>query len=114
MTDLSEFMLKVDDIPYYMDLDQYHEAVRMPPRTIKVEVTDEAGVTTEVDEIEDGGLNISKYELLKYVLEVVMDEKGSEDLDSAMGMEYSFNKMPFAFKLSFNTLLKYGIIKTIE
>ena len=111
---LIPYTLDVEGISYILDLEAYHEAVKMPPRAIVKITTDDEGNETEVDDFEDGGLNVSKYELLKYVLEVVMDEKGSEDLDSAMGISYGFKKMPFAFKLSFNTLLNYGIIKPIN
>lgn len=110
---MTNFTLDVDGISYYLDLDEYHESVKMPPRKVKVQVTNDDGTVEEIEETEDGGLNVSKYELLKYVLEIVMEEKGSEDIDSAMGLSYGFKKMPFSFKLSFNTLLHYNIIKPI-
>jgi|SaaInlLV_10m_DNA_1039704.scaffolds.fasta_scaffold10957_2 hypothetical protein len=111
---LIPYTLDVEGLSYILDLDAYHEAVKMPPRKVVKVVEDDKGVESEIEEMEDGGLNVSKYELLKYVLEVVMDEKGGEDIDSAMGISYGFKKMPFSFKLSFNTLLSYGIIKPLN
>tara|TARA_R110000803_G_scaffold48837_2_gene101480 strand:- start:38141 stop:38500 length:360 start_codon:yes stop_codon:yes gene_type:complete len=111
---LIPYTLDVEGVSYILDLESYHEAVKMPPRKVMKVVEGDDGKETEIEETEDGGLNVSKYELLKYVLEVVMDEKGGEDIDSAMGMAYGFKKMPFSFKLSFNTLLSYGIIKPIN
>lgn len=111
---LLNYTLEVDGISYYLDLEAYHQAVKMPPRKVKKPVEQEDGSTKTMEVEEDGGLNVSKYELLKFVLEIVMDEKGGEDIDSAMGLSYGFKKMPFSFKLSFNTLLNYGIIKPIE
>lgn len=111
---IAQFTIDVDGVSYYLDLDAYHEAVKMPQRPVIKVVKDENGNDVEIEEMEDGGLNVSKYELLKFVLEIVMEEKGSEDIDKAMGMSYGFKLMPFSFKLSFNTLLAYGIMKPLN
>ena len=110
---IAPYTIDVEGISYYLDLEAYHEAVKMPPRKVTRTIEDENGVEKTIEDTEDGGLNVSKYELLKFVLEIVMDEKGGEDIDSAMGMTYGFKKMPFSFKLSFNTLLAYGIMKPL-
>jgi hypothetical protein len=111
---LVHYSLDMDGVSYYLDLEAYHEAVKMPPRKVRKTIKDENGKEKEVEEMEDGGLNVSKFELLKFVLEIVIDEKPSEDIDSAMGMTYAFKKMPFSFKLCFNTLLSYGILKPLN
>lgn len=111
---IAPYTIDVEGVSYYLDLDAYHEAVKMPPRKVVKVVTNDDGTESEVEDTEDGGLNVSKYELLKFVLEIVMEEKGSEDIDSALGMTYGFKKMPFSFKLSFNTLLAYGIMKPLN
>lgn len=110
---LRQFMMDVDGTYYAFDLDAYHDAVKMPPKTIMEEYEDADGKIQVRETTEDGGLNLSKYELIKYVIEIVLEGKGMEEMDSAMGMTYALNKMPFHFKISFNTLLQYGIMKPI-
>jgi hypothetical protein len=110
---LKQFMLQIDGIYYAFDLDAYHEAVKMPPKKVIEEYEDENGKIQTREVTEDGGLNLSKYELIKYVIEIVLEGKGMEDMDSAMGMTYALKQMPFHFKISFNTLLQYGIMKPI-
>jgi hypothetical protein len=110
---LTPFYLDVEGVSYYFDLDAYHEAVKMPPRKVSVVTVDKDGNETVTEDTEDGGLNVSKYELLKYVLEIIIEGKGTEDIDMGMGMAYGFGKMPFSFKICFNTLLNYGILKPI-
>ena len=64
---LIPYTLDVEGLSYILDLDAYHEAVKMPPRKVVKVVEDDKGVESEIEEMEDGGLNVSKYELLKYV-----------------------------------------------
>ena len=65
---LIPYTLDVEWLSYILDLDAYHEAVKMPPRKVVKVVEDDKGVESEIEEMEDWGLNVSKYELLKYVL----------------------------------------------
>ena len=111
---LKQFMIDVDGVNYVFDLDAYHDAVKMPPKTVVEEYEDEQGKIQTRETTEDGGLNLSKYELIKFVIEIILDGKGMEDLDADMGMAYGLKKMPFPFKISFNTLLQYGIMKPIN
>lgn len=53
----------------------------------------------------------SKYDILRAMLEVIL--KGEEEIgaDDALGIDRLLAKATLSFKLAFNTLLKYGILK---
>lgn len=55
-------------------------------------------------------IDLSKYDILKMMLEAVFDD---EDIngDTALGVDRILDKAPLSYKLAFNTLLKYGILK---
>ncbi len=55
----------------------------------------------------------SKYDIVRMMLETVIDSKDDQD-DTTLGSEYALNKSDFSFKLAFNTLLKYGILIETE
>jgi len=102
----------VDGVSYYFDLDELYNAVKMPPKDVIKEYEDEEGNVTEKTVKEDGGVNLPKYEFIRLLSEVFFDNKESEDIDTAMGLKYSMDKMSLQFKITFNTFLAYGIIKT--
>ena len=52
---------------------------------------------------------ITKWETTKVMIETVLTEQGP--IDEAMGRTKLSNQLSIPFKLSFNTLLKYQIIK---
>jgi len=55
-------------------------------------------------------VNAPKYELLTTMIEVVMNQ-GPDDSDPALGFEHAVGESTFAFKLAYNTLLQYEILK---
>lgn len=54
----------------------------------------------------------SKYDLVKYMIDVVVDN--NEAMDSTLGSARELDKMPLSYKIAFNTLLKYNILKEEE
>jgi hypothetical protein len=52
-----------------------------------------------------------KYDTIRLLFEVIFSF--DDDVDESLGM-LSLNKASLSFKLAFNTLLEYGIIKEIE
>ena len=55
-------------------------------------------------------MNGPKYDILRTAIEIIMN--GTEvDTDDTLGAERALSKQDFTFKISFNTLLNYGIIK---
>lgn len=56
-------------------------------------------------------IDMAKYETIRTLLEIVITT--NEEVDDNLGIERGLNELPLPFKLSFNTLLEYGIIRAI-
>ena len=56
-------------------------------------------------------IDVTKWELVNKMIDCVLDEIGEED--PTLGKK-NLDKLPVGFKLAYNTLLQYNIIKTIE
>jgi hypothetical protein len=84
-------MLKVLGENYYLDLDKIDDYVQIKDRK---EATS--------GETEGTAISIIKYETIKLMLEVVMDE--TEELDETLGVKGT-NNLSVPFKIAFNTLL---------
>lgn len=56
-------------------------------------------------------IDMAKYETIRTLLEIVITT--NEEVDDDLGVERALNNLPLPFKLSFNTLLEYGIIREI-
>lgn len=91
-------MIEILGETYYLDLTALDALVE-----IKKDVKEEEG--------EDEGQQFSliKYDILKIMIEVVMSER--EEVDNNLGI-IKTEELSLPFKLAFNTLLKYNIIKT--
>lgn len=93
-------MAKVFEESYYVDIDSIVDVCNMNSNT-----KDEDGN----DVLE---LNVFKYELIKMMLErVVNDYDDTEEDDDIFSKESSLSK---SFNLAFNTLVQYEIIKKIK
>jgi len=57
-------------------------------------------------------IDAPKYDILKTMLEVLLDYE--EDADTDLGAERALSTTPLSHKLAFNTLYKYGILKETE
>ena len=84
-------MLKILGENYYLDLDKIDDYVQIKDRKELL-----SGDT------EGTAISIIKYETIKLMLEVVMDE--TEELDETLGVKGS-NNLSVPFKIAFNTLL---------
>jgi hypothetical protein len=84
-------MLKILGENYYLDLDKIDDYVQIKDRKELL-----SGDT------EGTAISIIKYETIKLMLEVVMDE--TEELDETLGVKGT-NNLSVPFKIAFNTLL---------
>ena len=57
-------------------------------------------------------IDATKYEIIRLMLEVLMDN--NEESDTALGVDRALDKTPLSYKIAFNTLLKYNILKAKE
>jgi hypothetical protein len=84
-------MLKILGENYYLDLDKIDDYVQIKDRKESLS-----------GETEGTAISIIKYETIKLMLEVVMDE--TEELDETLGIKGT-NNLSIPFKIAFNTLL---------
>lgn len=102
------------NIPY-----QSEEPITPPKKgkgkvsTKKIEEVPESEPFQYLDE-QSGGIqvDISKWEILRLMMEVVMNM--NTEIDDKLGMAGLNNDTPIPFKIAFNTLLKYNIIQEEE
>lgn len=97
-------MLSIFAEDYFIDIDKLDEYVQVPTNIEVKKIKD--GNSNPVDGQDGNTISIVKYEVLKLMLEVVMD--GNESIDEKMGSKSTELSIPF--KLSFNTLLNKKII----
>jgi hypothetical protein len=111
---------------YYIDLDEFDRIISYNPTSGSDKfVTSEKKITrnekNEVVSIEEfesqntKGKEIDgpKYEVMRMMLEIIMDEK-NEDVDTSLGIDRALQKTPLSYRIAFNTLLHYGVIKEIN
>jgi hypothetical protein len=91
-------MLKVLGEHYYLDLDKIDDYVQIKDSTPATGVTDSTHIS------------IIKYETIKLMLEIIMDEP--EEIDEQLGAKGT-NNLSIPFKLAFNTLLFKNLINKI-
>jgi hypothetical protein len=84
-------MLKILGENYYLDLDKIDDYVQIKDRK-----------ELSSGDTEGTAISIIKYETIKLMLEVVMDE--TEELDETLGVKGT-NNLSVPFKIAFNTLL---------
>ncbi|MHA1988370.1 MAG: hypothetical protein ACW98D_17180 [Promethearchaeota archaeon] len=59
-------------------------------------------------------INGVRYEVISGMLATVLEHTAGDDDDDLLGAKRALEKMPFAYKIAFNTLLEYKIIKEIK
>lgn len=102
---------------YYFDLDELSQFVRIEKSESVDDILGEAKKELEDTEmVEDGQsdlyaqvIDVTKWETTKVMIESVLSEQNT--VDEAMGFTAMSKQLSIPFKLSFNTLLKYKIIK---
>jgi hypothetical protein len=87
-------MFKIFNEEYFLDLDKIEDYIKISKDELS------SGVT------EGQTISIVKYETIKLMLEIIMDEP--EPIDESLGSKSSELTIPF--KLAFNTLLNKKII----
>ena len=90
-------MLKVLGENYYLDLDKIDDYVQ-----IKGDKIVTSGVT------ESAHISIIKYETVKLMMEIIMDEQ--EEVDDVLGTKGT-NNLSIPFKLAWNTMLVNKLIE---
>lgn len=119
-------MIEFGGVLYYIDINAFDKAVSpigFKP-TDKVIVNEKKLVTNEKNEVvgteyletsHDRGKEIDapRYDILRLMLETVLDYD-YEDVDTSLGADRALDKTSLSYKIAFNTLYNYGIIKEKE
>jgi hypothetical protein len=92
-------MLKVLGEHYYLDLDKIDDYVQ---------IKETKGITS--GETENTAISIIKYETIKLMLEIIMDEP--EEIDEQLGAKGT-NNISIPFKIAFNTLLYKNLLNKL-
>ena len=106
---------------YYFDLDAIADFVKLDSEKTKKDLDyllskkEEAGQNTikneelEQEMLQGPLIDMTKWDLTKAMIETVLSENSI--VDEAMGVTKLGEQLSIPFRLSFNTLLKYKIIK---
>jgi len=95
-SELSDLQLDIVGVPMYVDVEEFVNFVTTKD-------------TEEDDEILH--INAPKYEILRLMLEVVLND--NEIVDDSLGIR-ALRNSTIPFKLTLNTLINYNIIKEIK
>jgi len=96
--------LDIGGYELYIDFERISDIVRLEPETY----LDEEG--NLVENQSEGGphIDITKYEMLREMVGVVLSS--NDIIDDKMGL-IALNTLPIPFKISYNTLVEYEILK---
>jgi len=115
--DESPELFEIAGNKYYFDLNELSQFIRVEKPDTVEDILGEAKKEMD-EESEDDDVNhidysqiidVTKWETTKVMIESVLNEQGP--VDEAMGYGKLSTQLSIPFKLSFNTLLKYQIIK---
>lgn len=118
-------MVEFGGIVYSVDLDAFSKAIKLGDgkptdlvgHTTTKTVYNEHNIATSIEvttTTNERGFEIdgSKYDTLRMMLEIVMDDV--DETDDTLGADRALDKLGLSYKIAFNTLLSYGILKESE
>ncbi len=118
-------MIEFGGTIYYIDIEAIDRAISpkgfSPTDKITLQETkqlkDLKGKLVSIEETETTSLRGKeidgpKYDVIRMMIEILIDY--DEDADASMGAERALDKTPLSYKIAFNTLYNYGILKEKE
>lgn len=121
---MEENYLDFGGTTYYIDLEAFDALLtidgNISPKkvidTVETKSYDEKGKLTATEVTvttteKNKEINIATYETLRMFLEIVLTYQ--DETDDTLGPDRALLTTPLSFKISFNTLLKHGIIKEL-
>lgn len=117
--------LEFGGISYSLDFEAFDKLLSVENGTEKEQLS-ETETTTEYDltmqpigtvvsvrQFQRGKeIDMTKYEMVRFMLEIVLGY--NEELDDSLGVQRALDGLPISFKIAFNTLIRYGILKEIK
>ena len=121
---MEENYLDFGGTTYYIDLEAFDTLLtidgNISPKkvidTVETKSYDEKGKLTATEVTvttteKNKEINIATYETLRMFLEIILTYQ--DETDDTLGPDRALLTTPLSFKISFNTLLKHGIIKEL-
>jgi hypothetical protein len=118
-----DFYLEFGGVNYYVDFDALDGLLDIDKKNTKKNIIETETIisydnenniigktVTKRENERNKEINLASYETLRLLMEVVFSYQ-NEDMDDTLGAERALGSSTLPFKLSFNTLVKYGIIK---
>lgn len=116
-------MLGIGGIDYAVDLEaldalitnkvENGNKVRETEKKIILDKDDKVITTEKFTKVRDKvrEIDMARYEIIRVLFEVILSTQ--DEIDDELGVDRALEGLSLPFKLSFNTLLQYGIIKEI-
>lgn len=118
-------MIEFGGVLYYIDLDAFESAISSQKAseedavfsTETITKKDGNGDVQYVKKVVTSGpkvkeVDITKFEIIRNLLDVILDY--DDESDTSLGADRALEKTSLSYKLAFNTLFEYGIIKEKE
>ncbi len=113
-------MIEFGGITYYIDIKAFDEAVALKHNNETITTIHEKKTLNHENVVietkvykttndREREVNTARYEILRTMLEVLVDT--TEEFDDSLGIDRALESSSIGFKLAFNTLLNYGILK---
>jgi hypothetical protein len=120
---MEEIILEFGGIAYYLDFDGLENILKPDADLESGEIEETESKVTYIQ----GGvektemivkkyhkgkeIDISKYETYRTLLEILLSY--NEESDDTLGLERGLNSTPLPFKIAFNTLVKYKVLREL-
>ena len=116
-------MIEFGGIQYYLDLGEFEKLIRLNDVSTESNICesvtktyiDESGKVSSSEVIETdreraAEIDSTKHELVRNLIDIVLDDIDEEN-DDTLGVDRVLEKRPLSYKIAFNTLIHYGILK---
>lgn len=121
-----ENMVDIGGTVFIIDLDSYDGTVTIEDDGISSGKTTEVETRTVYDNVgqpiettvtsreydKSKEIDAPRYDIVRMCVEILLSF--NEELDDDLGIDRALAKTPISFKIAFNTLIEYGILKEID
>jgi hypothetical protein len=118
-------MIEFGGLIYQLDLDAFNEAIKIEGQKPTDDISEKSvkeyldennkSISSEVVETfrkRGHEIDSTKYELIRMLIDVIMDDMDDEP-DDSLGTERILSKKPLSYRIAFNTLKHYNILTEI-
>lgn len=92
----------------YIDFDEITKVIKLEPPT---EESTDSDLEIPPSQFGNITIDVIKWEMINKMIDTILDDLSEED--PTLGRK-NLDKLPVSFKIAYNTLLNYNIIKIVE